>query len=403
MAVTAENTIGKALFAGRYRVSSVLGHGGGADVLRAVDERLNREVALKVLRPGSTADTARRFGTEARVLARLRHPGLVEVYDYGTAAERPYLVLELVEGPTLAAEVRTAPLPAADVRRLGHDLAKTLAFVHAHGVVHRDVKPSNVLLDATGRPRLADFGAARLLDRQPEPGDEELTRTGLIVGTPAYLAPEQVRGQGAQASTDVYALGLLLIECLTGNREYTGTPIEAAAARLHRPPTIPPHLPVALATTLLQMTSMAPEHRPTAATCAQLLVTPEPATARPSPQPRKKAHAAATRTAVLIAASTLVLAGVAGSTAFGDAPQPAPRPATTPSAPPADDPVPAPVQDPPSSPPSPAVAPSVEAVGRPAAPPASPGPARPSPNRTDDNTQKEKGRKNDGGHGKKPK
>lgn len=295
MTVTTGSRTEPALFADRYRVSSVLGHGGCADVLRAVDERLDREVALKVVRPGATADTARRFRTEARVLARLHHPGLVEVYDYGIVAQRPYLALELVDGPTLAATVRSAPLPTAEVRRLGRDLAQTLAFVHTHGVVHRDVKPSNVLLDRDGRPRLADFGVARLLHGPVAPGDEELTHTGLVVGTPAYLAPEQMRGQGARAAADVYALGLLLLECLTGNREYTGAPIEAAAARLHRPPAIPRHLPGNLATTLLRMTSMDPEQRPSAAACAELLEVPEPE-ARSTlalPHPSRRTYAVA--------------------------------------------------------------------------------------------------------------
>ncbi|MFF1796609.1 serine/threonine-protein kinase, partial [Kitasatospora sp. NPDC058263] len=269
MTVTASRSTGT-LFAGRYRVDSVLGRGGGADVLRAVDERLDRAVALKIPRPDATADTVRRFATEARMLARLSHPGLVEVYDYGAVAEHPYLALELVEGPTLAAVLRSGPLPAADVRHLGRDLAQTLAHVHAHGVVHRDVKPSNVLVDAAGRPRLADFGVARILDRQASSDDEALTCTGLIVGTPAYLAPEQIRGRGALASADIYALGLLLIECLTGHREYTGAPIEAAAARLHRPPAIPPHLPADLVAVLRRMTDMDPDHRPSAATCARL-------------------------------------------------------------------------------------------------------------------------------------
>ncbi|GAA5024238.1 hypothetical protein GCM10025734_82490 [Kitasatospora paranensis] len=245
MTVTAENSPVTALFAQRYRVCALLGRGGGADVLHAVDERLDREVALKVFRPDASADTARRFGTEARLLARLRHPGLIEVYDYGVVADRPYLALELVRGLTLAAVLRSEPLQAHQVRRLGCDLAAALAFVHSHGVVHRDVKPSNVLIGTDGRARLADFGAARLLGESSAPDDEALTGTGLIVGTPAYLAPEQIRGQGALAPADVYALGLLLIECLTGHREYTGAPIEAAAARLHRPPFVPLPCPVA--------------------------------------------------------------------------------------------------------------------------------------------------------------
>ena len=236
------------LFAGRYRVEGALGHGGGADVLRAVDERLQRTVALKVLRPGSAAD-ADRFVTEALSLARLRHPGLVEVYDADATGAHPYLVLELVDGPTLAALLSAGPLGPAATVRTGRQLARTLAFVHQHRIVHRDVKPSNVLIDRDGNPRLADFGIARALD------DAGHTRTGAIVGTPAYLAPEQVRGQGAGPAADVYALGLLLIECLTGRREYTGGPVEAAVARLLRPPAVPSGLPPHLARALAAMTA----------------------------------------------------------------------------------------------------------------------------------------------------
>ncbi|MER6398925.1 serine/threonine-protein kinase [Kitasatospora sp. NPDC001603] len=418
MTVTASRSTGT-LFAGRYRVDSVLGRGGGADVLRAVDERLNRAVALKIPRPDATADTVRRFATEARMLARLSHPGLIEVYDYGSVAEQPYLALELVEGPTLAAVLRSGPLPAADVRRLGRDLAQTLAFVHAHGMVHRDVKPSNVLVDAAGRPRLADFGAARLLDRQASSGDEALTCTGLIVGTPAYLAPEQIRGRGALASADIYALGLLLIECLTGHREYTGAPIEAAAARLHRPPAIPPHLPADLAAVLRRMTDMDPDHRPSAATCARLLAAPPPATEPAAagtavvPRPSRRPHVAAPRPVLLLAASVLALAGAGGSTAFvNDPPRALPAPAAVPSAPPSTAPAPAPVPAtapaatevaPSTPPPAPASAPTVGPVAQPAAPAPTAAPARSSAGHRSEDKQKQQGRKNDGPHGKKPK
>ncbi|GGV51121.1 serine/threonine protein kinase [Kitasatospora herbaricolor] len=404
------------LFANRYRVSSVLGRGGAADVLRAVDERLDRPVALKVFRPGAgDDDNARRFCTEARVLARLRHPGLIEVYDYGIVAEHPYLALELVEGTTLAALLRSTTLPVADVRRLGQELATTLAFVHTHGVVHRDVKPSNVLVDTTGRVRLADFGAARLLGPQARPGDEALTRTGLIVGTPAYLAPEQIRGRGALASADVYALGLLLIECLTGNREYTGAPIEAAAARLHRPPVIPPHLPDDLAALLLRMTSMNPAHRPSAESCARLLGTarPDARAAGADRQPAGRGCAGVgrvprARAAIRAAACALLLAGVGGGIALGGGSPAAPNPATVPPAAPPIGVVQAPSDATPSERPDQPQA----AVGDPAAPAAASGPTghlSPSSGRAaaaeqaDDAKQEGKARKNKGGHGKGPK
>ncbi|GHH82038.1 hypothetical protein GCM10018781_66160 [Kitasatospora indigofera] len=410
MTVTAETSTRTLLFANRYRVSSVLGRGGAADVLRAVDERLDRPVALKVFRPGAgDDDNARRFGAEARVLARLRHPGLIEVYDYGVVAEHPYLALELVEGTTLAALLRSTTLPVPDVRRLGQELATTLAFVHTHGVVHRDVKPSNVLVDTTGRVRLADFGAARILGPQADPGDEALTRTGLIVGTPAYLAPEQIRGRGALASADVYALGLLLIECLTGNREYTGAPIEAAAARLHRPPVIPSDLPDDLAALLLRMTSMDPARRPSAESCARLLEAPRPdvEAAGPVRQPAGRGYAGVgrvprARAAIRAAACALLLAGVGGGIALGGGSPAAPSPATVPPAAP-----PIGVVEAPSHAPSgeqhhePQAA--LSDTPAPAAATGSTGPLSPAAGRADGDKRGAKARKNTGGHGKGPK
>ncbi|MFF4342991.1 protein kinase [Kitasatospora sp. NPDC001540] len=346
MNVTVESIDDTALFAGRYRVEGTLGQGSAAEVLRAVDLHLGREVALKVLRRGAPEDFARRFTAEARTLARLRHHGVVEVYDHGSADDRPYLVLELVDGTTLADVLRASPLPASATLRLGRELARTLAFVHAHGVVHRDVKPSNVLIDASGTPRLTDFGIAR------HPWDEyaqdaDATRTGFVVGTPAYLAPEQIRGEGARPPADVYALGLLLIECLTGRRVYPGGPMEAAVARLLHSPAVPPGTPAPLAGALHAMTRTDPAARPSAAACADLL---DPRTLRlPTVGPEAPAGRGTTRRKrVALSAGTvgLLLAAGAGSMAFGTghpaappAPQPAitstPSPAPTPSTAPA--------------------------------------------------------------------
>lgn len=338
------------LFAGRYRVEGALGHGGGADVLRAVDERLQRTVALKVLRPGSAAD-ADRFVTEALSLARLRHPGLVEVYDADATGAHPYLVLELVDGPTLAALLSAGPLGPAATARTGRQLARTLAFVHRHRIVHRDVKPSNVLIDRDGNPRLADFGIARALD------DAGHTRTGAIVGTPAYLAPEQVRGQGAGPAADVYALGLLLIECLTGRREYTGGPVEAAVARLLRPPAVPSGLPPHLARALAAMTAADPLRRPAASSCVGLLASADGARVPAVPARRRY---------LPLAAAALALTGLAGSVGLA-APRVPPAPARQAPASPA--PATAPAADTPTAAPSPDGVPSRNARTVPAARP----------------------------------
>lgn len=247
---------------GRYRLGPLLGSGGMATVYRAWDTRLERAVAIKLYRPSADQAQQRRFGDEARVLASLSHPGLVAVHDAGTDLDGPYLVLRLVDGPTLRQRIADGPLPAAEVQVLGAQLADALAAVHAGGVVHRDVKPSNVLLDRDGAPHLADFGVCLLA------GSARLTATGQLLGTAAYLAPEQVLGQLIGPPVDVYALGLMLLECLTGRTEFDGNDVEAAVARLYRRPYLPADLPPGLRAMLAAMTALDPAQRPSAAQCA---------------------------------------------------------------------------------------------------------------------------------------
>ncbi|KJK33852.1 hypothetical protein UK23_44650, partial [Lentzea aerocolonigenes] len=225
------------LLADRYRLGELLGAGGVAEVRRARDTVLARDVAIKLFRSCRDGVDVRRFNNEIRALASLSHPGLVDVYDADASGETPFMVLELVEGRTLRDRIAYGPMDVDDVRRLGAALADALSHVHGHGFIHRDVKPSNILLEAGDVPRLADFGLARVAD------SSRLTRADQVVGTAAYLAPEQVRGGEITSAVDVYALGLVLLECLTGHREYEGAEIEAAVARLHRPPVIPDDLP----------------------------------------------------------------------------------------------------------------------------------------------------------------
>ncbi|WP_329415849.1 serine/threonine protein kinase [Streptomyces sp. NBC_00704] len=253
------------VLSGRYRLDARIGSGGAADVHRGYDLRLRRAVAVKVFRPGATATSEEGFESEAVILARLQHPGLVTAYDAGRHDGRPYLVMQLIEGSTLRARVAEGVLSCARTAALGADLARALAHAHEAGIVHRDVKPSNILLGASDRPYLTDFGISRLVDATTR------TATGALVGTAAYLSPEQVLGRPVGRPADVYALGLVLLECLTGRLEYDGGPLEAAIARLHRAPVLPDGLPVELAALLRDMTALDELTRPSALDCARTL------------------------------------------------------------------------------------------------------------------------------------
>ena len=251
------------VLAGRYELKGKLGAGGAADVHRGWDVVLRRFVAVKVVHGGEVDE--RRFDNEVRTLAGLSHPGLLSVYDVGTSGGTSFVVMQLVEGTTLRDRLLDGTFTPAQVRALGHQLADTLAHVHGERVVHRDVKPSNILLDGSDTAYLADFGLARSL------GSTRITNTREVVGTAAYLAPEQVRGEEVGPPADVYALGLVLLECVTGYREYQGNRVEAAVARLRRPPWIPHDVPAGLARLLAAMTSLSAHRRPTAAQVADRL------------------------------------------------------------------------------------------------------------------------------------
>jgi hypothetical protein len=242
--------------AGRYTLGDLIGRGGAAEVYRARDELLGRDVAVKLFPAGvGEADESRRQ-REVQTLAGMNHPGLVTIYDVGQEGSRAYFVMQLIEGESLADRIRSGPLRLGDVVALGAALADALTYVHRHGVVHRDIKPGNVLLDTDGRPHLSDFGIAVLADAT------NITATGMVIGTASYLSPEQVRGQPVGPASDVYALGLVLLECITARREYPGNALEAAVARLHRPPDIPPDLPGQLGSLLVAMTRDEPVERP---------------------------------------------------------------------------------------------------------------------------------------------
>ncbi|HET9142204.1 serine/threonine-protein kinase [Actinophytocola sp.] len=253
------------LLDGRYRLGSQIGRGGMATVHAAVDVRLRRPVAIKLFHRPAGAVALARLRSEAELLGGLSHPGLLKVFDISADTEQPYLVMQLVDGCTLRRAIDNGPLEPAVTARLGLRLAETLQYVHSRQIMHRDIKPSNVLLAKSGGCYLADFGIALAA------GAARLTATGHCVGTAAYLAPEQVAGAETGPAADIYALGLVLLECLTGYPEYTGTEVEAAIARLSRPPHIPDSVPAALRTALLAMTARNPDERADAAGTVRLL------------------------------------------------------------------------------------------------------------------------------------
>ncbi|MGN6867904.1 MAG: serine/threonine-protein kinase [Solirubrobacteraceae bacterium] len=198
---------------GRYRLERVLGTGGMASVWLANDVELDREVAVKVLADvlALDPDYVTRFEREARVAANLSHPHLVRVFDFSGDGPRPYLVMEYVPGGTLADRLRDPRRVTWDAEVLARELLDALSYVHRAGVIHRDIKPGNVLIGADGRARLTDFGIAQPSDAS------RLTSTGMVIGSKRYIAPEVMRGEPASERSDLYSLGLLINQCLTAD------------------------------------------------------------------------------------------------------------------------------------------------------------------------------------------
>ena len=260
------------VLAGRYRLRRLIAKGGMAEVWEAVDDILGRPVAVKILHSHLAADESfrERFRREAIAAARLAHPNVVATFDTGTDAGVTFIVMELVEGPTLRQILNeTGPMAPARTVHIGAQVADALHYAHRAGVVHRDVKPANILICPDGRVKVADFGIAKAVEEsepdRPSPS-EALTGTGSIIGTAQYLAPEQVDGRAVDGRTDVYALGVVLYEMMCGRPPFTGdTDMAVALKHITTNPPAPgvvrPGVPRALEELVLRAMAKAPEHR----------------------------------------------------------------------------------------------------------------------------------------------
>ncbi|MBO0776610.1 MAG: serine/threonine protein kinase, partial [Actinobacteria bacterium] len=242
---------------GRYRLAYRIAAGGTGEVWRALDTVLDRPVAVKLIRPeyAGHRETLARFRAEARHAGSLSHPGIAQVFDYGEAdpPHPPYLVMEVVEGPSLKGVLSDGPLDAARTMDVVAQAADGLAAAHAEGLVHRDIKPANLLLGPGGRLKITDFGIAHAAGAAP------LTRTGMLVGTPAYLAPERAAGSSAVPASDLYSLGIVAYECLTGTVPFHGDPLEVAAAHRYQPlPALPGEVPAGVAALVAALTAKDP-------------------------------------------------------------------------------------------------------------------------------------------------
>ncbi len=252
------------LLARRYQLDSPIAAGGFGEVWRAADVLLGRPVAIKLLQAGylQHPETLARFRAEARHTAGLSHPNVAHIYDYGEPdpPHPPFLVMELVDGPPLAEVLASGAMAPARAMDIVAQAANGLQAAHRAGLVHRDIKPGNLLLSGRGLVKITDFGIAHAAGSAP------VTGTGLVMGTPAYLAPERVRGSSATAASDLYALGIVGYECLAGIPPFTGVPVAVALAHRDSPlPPLPASVPADVAALVTDLTAKDPAARPASA------------------------------------------------------------------------------------------------------------------------------------------
>src|ERR1700688_3497374 len=252
------------VFSNRYELTHLIARGGMAQVYRARDRQLDRPVALKVLFPELSVDRAfvERFRREAQAAANLSHPNIVPVFDWGEDSGSYFIVMEFVDGRALSSILRTAgPLHPDRAAEIAADVAGALAYAHRHGVVHRDVKPGNVLITEEGTIKVTDFGIARAVNTE-----ESLTQTGAVMGTATYFSPEQAEGMGVDSRSDIYSLGVVLFEMVTGRPPFMGdTPVAVASKHVRDHPPAPrevnPGVPPDLEAIILKCLAKSPDHR----------------------------------------------------------------------------------------------------------------------------------------------